>query len=51
MRQEAEDRLEEVFDVEANSRLSCQLLMSEQLDGLAVTVAPDAVVITEREAA
>lgn len=42
MREEEEDRLDEAFDVEANSRLSCQLLMSEELDGLQVTIAPDA---------
>ncbi|EFL90313.1 2Fe-2S iron-sulfur cluster-binding protein [Ahrensia sp. R2A130] len=51
MLEEEEDRLDEAFDVEANSRLSCQLLMSEELDGLTVTVAPDAVLIVEREAA
>ena len=42
MLEEEEDRLDEAFDVEPNSRLSCQLLMSETLDGLEVTIAPDA---------
>jgi len=28
------------FGVEANSRLSCQIILSEELDGLAVTIAP-----------
>ncbi|MEM1317311.1 MAG: 2Fe-2S iron-sulfur cluster-binding protein [Pseudomonadota bacterium] len=51
MLEEEEDRLDEAFDVEANSRLSCQLLMSEELDGLTVTVAPDALLITGRVAA
>jgi len=37
---EEEDMLDEAFDVEDNSRLSCQLLMSEELDGLKVTIAP-----------
>ncbi len=34
------DRLDEAFDVTADSRLSCQLIMSEELDGLEVTLAP-----------
>lgn len=34
------DRLDEAFEVEDNSRLSCQILMSEALDGLTVTLAP-----------
>lgn len=42
MLEEEEDRLDEAFDVEANSRLSCQLLMSENLNGLKVTLAQDA---------
>ena len=47
MREEEEDRLDEAFDVEPNSRLSCQLLMSEDLDGLQVTITPDASVEVE----
>lgn len=34
------DRLDEAFDVETGSRLSCQLIMTEELDGLEVTLAP-----------
>lgn len=34
-------KLDEVFDVRANSRLSCQILCSETLDGLQVTLAPE----------
>ncbi len=40
MRDEEEDMLDEAIDVEDNSRLSCQLIMSEELDGLKVTIAP-----------
>lgn len=40
MRDEEEDMLDEAIDVQDNSRLSCQLLMSEELDGLKVTIAP-----------
>lgn len=36
------DKLDEAFDVETNSRLSCQLLMSDDLDGLRVKLAPQA---------
>ena len=42
IRDDEEDRLDEAFDVEPNSRLSCQLIMSEELDGLRVMIAPDA---------
>src|ERR1700733_2056315 len=34
------DKLDEAFEVESNSRLSCQILMAPELDGLAVTLAP-----------
>ncbi|HVY02378.1 MAG TPA: 2Fe-2S iron-sulfur cluster-binding protein [Caulobacterales bacterium] len=37
---EETDKLDEAFEVEPNSRLSCQILMSPALDGLAVTLAP-----------
>lgn len=40
-REEEEDALDEAFDLEDNSRLSCQIIMSEELDGLKVTLAPD----------
>ena len=39
-RDEEEDMLDEAFEVEDNSRLSCQLLMSDKLNGLKVTLAP-----------
>lgn len=34
------DQLDMAFDVEANSRLSCQIIMTAELDGLEVTLAP-----------
>jgi len=37
---EEEDMLDSAPDTEANSRLSCQILMREDLDGLKVTLAP-----------
>lgn len=40
MEAEEEDMLDQAFDVRDNSRLSCQLLMSEELNGLEVTLAP-----------
>ena len=40
MRDDEEDMLDEAMEVEDNSRLSCQILMSEELDGLKVTIAP-----------
>ena len=40
MRDEEEDMLDEAIDIQDNSRLSCQILMSEALDGLKVTIAP-----------
>ncbi len=39
--EEEENMLDQVPNVESNSRLSCQLLMSEQLDGLKLTLAPN----------
>lgn len=39
MRDEEEEMLDEAFDLEDNSRLSCQLIMDEGLDGLKVTLA------------
>jgi ferredoxin, 2Fe-2S len=41
------DMLDAAFMVEGNSRLSCQIIMSEDLDGLEVTLAPG----TEKEKA
>lgn len=40
MRDEEEEMLDEAFELEDNSRLSCQLIMSDDLDGLKVTLAP-----------
>lgn len=40
-RDDEEDMLDEAIDVADNSRLSCQILMSEELDGLKVTLAPN----------
>lgn len=40
MREDEEDMLDEAMEIEDNSRLSCQILMSEALDGLKVTIAP-----------
>lgn len=37
---EEEDMLDTVADTQSNSRLSCQILMTEALDGLKVTLAP-----------
>ena len=39
---EEEDMLDTVGDVQPTSRLSCQILMSDALDGLTVTLAPSA---------
>ena len=40
-RDDEEEMLDEAFAVEDNSRLSCQILMNESLDGLSVTLAPE----------
>ena len=40
MNEEEEGMLDITPDVKDNSRLSCQILMSEELDGLKVTLAP-----------
>lgn len=34
------ERLDEAFEVTEESRLSCQIIMTEELDGLSVTLAP-----------
>ncbi|MGB0720131.1 MAG: 2Fe-2S iron-sulfur cluster-binding protein [Bdellovibrionales bacterium] len=39
MSDEEEEMLDEAFDVEDNSRLSCQIIMSEALNGLKVKLA------------
>ena len=33
--------LDEAFEVEANSRLSCQIILKKDLEGLKVTLAPE----------
>ncbi|POR54391.1 2Fe-2S iron-sulfur cluster-binding protein [Bosea psychrotolerans] len=35
------ERLDDAFDVRPNSRLACQILISPELDGLKVALAPD----------
>jgi 2Fe-2S ferredoxin len=42
MQDEEEEMLDEAYDVRDNSRLSCQILMNPELDGLEVTLAPQA---------
>ena len=39
--QEETNMLDEAFEVLPNSRLSCQILLNETLDGLRVTLAPE----------
>lgn len=39
--QEESDKLDEVYHLKPNSRLSCQILCSEALDGLHVSLAPE----------
>ncbi|MCB1651951.1 MAG: 2Fe-2S iron-sulfur cluster binding domain-containing protein [Alphaproteobacteria bacterium] len=39
MREDEEEMLDEAFNLKENSRLSCQLIMDESLDGLKVTLA------------
>lgn len=39
-RDEEEDMLDEAVDVRDNSRLSCQIIMNPDLNGLKVTMAP-----------
>jgi 2Fe-2S ferredoxin len=40
-REEEEEMLDEAIDPRDNSRLSCQIIMTEELDGLSVTIAPE----------
>lgn len=42
MRDDEDEMLDENFDREENSRLSCQIIMSKKLDGLSVTLADSA---------
>tara|TARA_Y100001934_G_scaffold109743_1_gene134445 strand:- start:447 stop:755 length:309 start_codon:yes stop_codon:yes gene_type:complete len=39
--EEEVDMLDLAFDVQENSRLSCQIIITPDLDGLKVTLAPD----------
>ena len=39
-RDEEDEKLDEAFSVRSNSRLSCQLIMAPEFDGLHVTLAP-----------
>jgi 2Fe-2S ferredoxin len=39
--EEENDMLDLAFDVQENSRLSCQILFDEKMDGLKVTLAPE----------
>ena len=41
MREDEEAMLDEAFNLEDNSRLSCQIIMNEDLDGLRVTLVDD----------
>ena len=36
-----ESMLDQAFDVKNNSRLSCQIQLSEELDGLEIEIAPE----------
>ena len=36
-----ESMLDQAFDVKKNSRLSCQISLSEKLDGLEIEIAPE----------
>lgn len=38
---EETEMMDEAFEVEDNSRLSCQILISSELDGIELTLAPD----------
>ena len=38
-REDEEDMLDEAFELQDNSRLSCQIIMGEELDGLKVILA------------
>ena len=40
-REEEMDMLDLAFDVQENSRLSCQITITPDMDGLKVTLAPD----------
>ena len=41
MDDDEETMLDQAFDVKNNSRLSCQIELSEELDGLEIEIAPE----------
>ena len=41
MDDDEESMLDQAFDIKNNSRLSCQIDLSEELDGLEIEIAPD----------
>ncbi len=41
MRQAEEDMLDQAFFVEDNSRLGCQLMLNDDMDGLVIHLAPE----------
>ena len=41
MDDEEESMLDQAFDVKNNSRLSCQIELSKELDGLEIEIAPE----------
>ena len=41
MDDDEESMLDQAFDVKNNSRLSCQIDLSEKLDGLEIEIAPE----------
>ena len=41
MDDDEESMLDQAFDVKNNSRLSCQINLSEELDGLKIEIAPE----------
>ena len=45
------DRLDEAFDVDERSRLSCQILTSDELNGIVVELMPDALTDEAKEEA
>ena len=41
MDDDEESMLDQAFDVKNNSRLSCQIDLSEELDGIEIEIAPE----------
>ncbi len=40
-REEEEERLDDAFEIKETSRLSCQIILDEKLDGLRLVLAPN----------